>query len=467
MLKIIFLFISCTFIYAQSYSDFFTANTMRIDYYHSGTKDQEHFSIDQIYDAGPWAGSKNNLVTNLNLGEYQVRIYDAASSVLIYSRGYSSVFNEWQTTSDAKENWKALHESWLIPMPKKAIQLAVVRRDKKMSFREVYSTIIDPSKPTTVNKALNKPDYKVTALMKNGDPSKKVDIVIVGDGYSKDDMEQFRKDAKYYNDAMFNTSPFKERKNDFNVWLVEVVSPESGISKPDKGIWKNNALGCQYNTFGSARYILTEDNKALRDAAGLAPYDYINILINDNRYGGGGIYNLYTTTFMRVDNGPAWQLEYVYVHEFGHSFAGLGDEYYSSSTGYDDFYSAGVEPWEPNVTALLDPENIKWKEFVTKGTPLPTPWDKEKYDSIAAERFKLDRLADDYYKKWEPFRMQLDEIMKTGKNHDRVGAFEGAGYLSHGLYRPALDCRMFSLSLVDFDPVCSATIEKVIDYLTK
>ena len=215
---------------------------MRIDYFHSGTKDQEHFSIDQIYDAGPWAGSKKNLISNLNLGEYQLRIFDLASSKLIYSRGYSTFFNEWQTTSEAKENWKSINETLLIPMPKNKIQLAVYRRDKKMSFREVYATIIDPALPITTNMAVNKPGYKVTALMKNGDPEDKVDIVIVGDGYAKDDIDQFRKDAKYYNDVMFNTSPFKERKNDFNVWMVEVISAESGISKPDKGIWKNSSI---------------------------------------------------------------------------------------------------------------------------------------------------------------------------------------------------------------------------------
>ncbi len=267
---------------------------------------------------------------------------------------------------------------------------------------------------------------------------------------------------------MFSTTPFKERKNDFNVWLVEVVSQESGIPKPDKNIWKNSALGCRYYSFNSPRYILTENNKALRDAAGLVPYDYINILINDNRYGGGGIYNLYTTTYMRVDTkGQEWQMDYVYVHEFGHSFAGLGDEYYSSSTGYDEFYAAGVEPWEPNVTALLDKNNIKWKSFIKEDIPLPTPWEKEEYDNVAAQRSKLDRLASDYYNKREPFISEQSAILKNSKYAGKVGAFEGAGYERFGLYRPAVDCRMFSLSLVDFDPVCRATIEKVIDHLAK
>ncbi len=453
---------------AQNFNDYFNDRTMRVDYYHSGTTGSEIFAIDQIYNAGVWAGSKTNLNTTLNLGDYQVRVFDDTSGTLIYSRGYSTIFNEWQTTTDAKKNWHTFHETQQLPMPKSKIKLAIYRRDKQMNFVEKWNTIIDPTNDAIINKAVNKPAYQVTALMENGPATEKVDIVIMGDGYTKEEMEQFRKDAKHYNDEMFATSPFKERKNDFNVWIIEVVSEESGIPKPDKNIWKNSALGCSYYSLNSPRYILTENNKALRDAAGLVPYDYINILVNDNRYGGGGIYNLYTTTYMRTDaKGQEWQMGYVYVHEFGHSFAGLGDEYYSSATGYDEIYSAGVEPWETNITALLDKENIKWKSFMQEDIPLPTPWEKEEYDEVASGRRKLDRLAADYYDKREKFISRQVEILKNSKFAGKVGAFEGAGYERYGLYRPSVDCRMFSLSLVDFDPVCSATLERVIDHLTK
>ncbi|HHM02021.1 MAG TPA: peptidase M64, partial [Caldithrix abyssi] len=354
-----------------------------------------------------------------------------------------------------------------LPFAKKPVKLAVARRDRQMRFREIWSTEIDPQRTPLINKAVNKPDYRVWPLMQNGDPSEKVDLVLLGDGYSAQDMEQFRRDARTYNEEMFNTEPFKSNRGRFNVWVVEVVSPESGISRPDKGIWKNNALGSRYFTFGSPRYILTENNKALRDAAGLVPYDYINILINDNRYGGGGIYNLYTTTYMRTDHpGQEWQKGYVYVHEFGHAFAGLGDEYYSSSTGYDEFYNKDVEPWEPNVTALRDKKNIKWKEMLTPGIALPTPWNKAAYDSLAMARSRLDRLATDYYEKREPFISRQHALLAGSPYAGMVGAFEGAGYESHGLYRPAVDCRMFSLGLVDFDPVCRRALLDVINYLS-
>jgi hypothetical protein len=217
--------------------------------------------------------------------------------------------------------------------------------------------------------------------------------------------------------------------------------------------------------FNSARYILTEENRKLRDIASAAPYDFISILVNDNRYGGGGIFNLYATCYTNTDQpGQEWQPDYVFVHEFGHSFAGLGDEYYSSQVSYVDFYTKGVEPWEPNITAMLDSKNIKWKNQIEAGTPIPTPWNKAHYDSLERERTKLDRLAPDYYAKRDPLMKCEQEILMNAQYKNTVGAFEGAGYIAEGLYRPSIDCRMFTLSLVDFDPVCSAAIEKMIDF---
>ncbi|MFA6457678.1 MAG: M64 family metallopeptidase, partial [Bacteroidota bacterium] len=229
-------------------------------------------------------------------------------------------------------------------------------------------------------------------------------------------MQKFRDDVKHYSDVLFGTSPFKERKKDFNVWVIEVESKESGIDKPGKNEWKENALGTMYDTFGSARYILTEENRTLRDIAGQVPYDAIAILVNDNRYGGGGIYNLYSTCFTVSDiKGMEWQMDYVFVHELGHSFAGLGDEYYTSSVSYNDFYQASVEPWEPNLTAATSKENLKWRSFVEASTPVPTQWNKTAYDSVEALRGKLDRLAPDYYAKREPLYQASQSIVKNAE----------------------------------------------------
>jgi hypothetical protein len=450
---------------AGSFDHYFTERTLRIDYYHTGTKGSESCALDQLYEEGSWPGSKINLIDTLNLGEYLVRVYDQSTQGLIYSRGFSTMFNEWQTTDEAVGSTRTFHETIRMPFPRRAVQMTVSKRDREMLFHEIFSCAIDPNVSGAVNREKKTARCDVLTLMENGAPSEKVDLLILGDGYRKADLEKFKSDAKHFNDVMFGTSPFKEHAGDFNVRALEVISQDSGIDKPDKNIWKSTALGTRYYTFGSARYVLTEENRALRDIAGSVPYDFILILLNDNRYGGGGIYNLYTTCFANTDNpSMAWQRDYVYVHEFGHSFGGLGDEYYSSQVSYNDFYPKGVEPWEPNLTALLDPDHPKWKTLVRDGTPVPTPWDKTMYDTLERERGKLDRLAPDYYKKREPIYQAEQNILKNAVYKDAVGAFEGAGYAPKGMYRPSVDCRMFSLSLVDFDPVCAAAIARVINF---
>jgi len=334
-----------------------------------------------------------------------------------------------------------------------------------MEFHEVFSTIVHPADPRHVRHTWPGTRYPVGVLMENGNPAEKVDILILGDGYTANEMEKFHKDAQRLNESMFRTHPFKEHMKEFNVRRMDVPSAESGIDVPDKGIWKRHVLGTRYNTFGVARYVLTLENKSLRDIAGGAPYDFLCILINDTRYGGGGIYNLYATTYTGEGvSGQKWQEDYMYVHEFGHSFGGLADEYYTSTTGYNDLYLPGIEPWEPNVTALTDRKNVKWNAFMSPGIAVPTPWGKVAYDSLEAIRAKLDRLAPDYYEKREPIMKAEAAVLKSSETAGKVGVFEGAGYAARGLYRPAVDCRMFTLSLVDFDPVCSAAIERVIGF---
>jgi len=450
------------------YESVFSGHTMRVDLFHSGTGAEEDFSVDAVLREGLWPGSRINLVDTLNLGEYMLRVFDLTTGQLVYSRGYSTIFNEWQTTNDAATGVRhTFSESIRFPYPRRAVQMTISRRDRRMSFHELFSASIDPNDPVRVRKEKSH-SLPVLTLIDNGPSAEKVDIVVLGDGYSRNEMTKFRTDAKHFTDALFSVDPFKRREKDFNIWAVELESGESGIDIPDMDVWRNNALGTTYNTFGSARYVLTEDNKTVRDVASSAPYDFICILVNDTRYGGGGIYNLYATTYTGEKTvGQEWQMDYVYVHEFGHSFAGLGDEYYTSSTGYNDFYSPGVEPWEPNVTALVKGKGLKWGALATTGIEIPTPWEKAAYDSVEALRGKLDRLAPDYYEKRKPYYQAAMNILKTSTMAGRVGAFEGSGYASKGLYRPSVDCRMFSLSLVGFDPVCAAAIQRMIDFYAR
>ena len=475
MKNIYILFFATSLTFAQNYDTYFTSTTMRVDYYHIGTKGQEQIMLDKVYEENAWPGSREILLDTLNLGDNVVNVYDQQSNKLLYSRGYSTVFGEWQTTEDAlKGNWKTFHETVRFPFPKNNVKISFLRRDKfvaagqMMGLREIYSAVIDLKDSTAVHREKRESKFAVFDVMINGPTAKKVDILILGDGYAKEDMEKFRSDAKHFTGQLFSYQPFKKHKTDFNVRAMEVISDDSGIDMPDKNIWKHTALGTTYNTFGSARYVLTEENRAIRDIADAAPYDFITILVNDNRYGGGGIFNLYTTCFTKAAKpGQEWEMDYVYVHEFGHCFGGLGDEYYSSQVSYVDFYPKNVEPWEPNVTRTNTKENLKWRRFVVPATPIPTPWQKTKYDSIETLRGKLDRLASDYYEKREGFMKSANDVLKDSRWIGIVGAFEGSGYTSKDLYRPAIDCKMFSLNPVDFDPVCAAAIERMIEMYVK
>jgi hypothetical protein len=475
-MKTLFLILfTISFSLAQNFDNNFTNATMRVDYYHIGTKGQEQITLDRVYEENVWAGSKVNLLDTLNLGDCFVKVSDLQTNMLLYSRGYSTVFGEWQTTEEALSGtWRTFHETVRFPYPKRKVIVSFLKRDKfvaigeMMAFREVVSFVIDPNSPTTINREKRQNPFKIFDVMVNGPIEKKVDILILGDGYAKEDIEKFRKDAKHFTEQLFSYQPFKKHKNDFNVRAIEVISDESGIDKPDQNVWKHTALGTMYNTFGSARYVLTEENKAMRDIADAAPYDFITILVNDNRYGGGGIFNLYTTCFTKpAKAGQEWEMDYVYVHEFGHCFGGLGDEYYSSQVSYVDFYPKGVEPWEPNVTRTNTKDNLKWHTLTLLDTPIPTPWQKAKYDSIETLRGKLDRLASDYYEKREGLMKSASDILKDPKWIGIVGAFEGSGYTSKDMYRPAIDCKMFALNPVDFDPVCAAAIERMIEMYIK
>ncbi|MGD1046154.1 MAG: M64 family metallopeptidase [Bacteroidota bacterium] len=475
-MKILFpLFFIISISLSQNYDNNFIDATMRVDYYHIGTKGQEQITLDKVYEESAWPGSKVNLLDTLNLGDCLVKVSDLQTNMLLYSRGYSTVFGEWQTTEEALSGtWRTFQETVRFPFPKRKVVVSFYRRDKfvgageVMAFREVFSTVIDPNNSSVVNREKSKSKFTVFDVMINGPTDKRIDILILGDGYAKEDIEKFRKDAKHFTEQLFSYQPFKKHKNDFNVRAMEVISDDSGIDKPDQNVWKHTALGTMYNTFGSARYVLTEENRALRDIADTAPYDFITILVNDNRYGGGGIFNLYTTCFTKpVKAGQEWEMDYVYVHEFGHCFGGLGDEYYSSQVSYVDFYPKGVEPWEPNVTRTNTKENLKWRNFISINTSIPTPWQKAKYDSIEALRAKLDRLASDYYEKREGLLKNSNDILKDPKWIGIVGAFEGSGYTSKDMYRPAIDCKMFALNPVDFDPVCAAAIERMIEMYIK
>lgn len=449
------------------YDQYFTGETMRVDYFHTGTATEEHFSVDHILNDGAWAGSRSMLLDELNRGLYFFKITDTTGNILLYSRGFASVFGEWQTIPEASENWGTFHESIRFPWPKIPVKLIIEKRDAKNNFVPLWSYIIDP-KSRIVNPSVLKSPYQSFTYFENGPAQNHVDIVIMGDGYSGEEMDKFHKDVATLTDELFNVEPFKSRKSDFNVRAVETPSATSGVNKPHPGIFNRTPLSVSYGAFDSERYALTYDNRTIRDVAASVPYDYMFILINERTYGGGGIFNLYST--VAADNKFS---RYIFVHEFGHSFAALADEYYTSDVSYQP-QEITIEPWEPNVTALLDPENLKWKNLVKEETPIPTPWDKTEFDNfsynIQKERRAL-RAANvpetEMEKLFEREKQTSQEMFDKNKYKDTTGAFEGGNYIQFGIYRSALDCIMFTRNKQAFCPACRQAISEVIELYTK
>ena len=466
----LFLIIFLTsFSWAINFDTYFTGQTFRFDYFHSGTAEEEHVSFDQVRSEGPWPGSRTKLIDDTDLGKYYFEVIDLTSTEIIYSRGFCSIYGEWETIGAALDgNWGTFHESLRFPEPRAEVIVRLYKRRDDGKFREIYACRIDPQ-AYTINRSALKTGHKIWNLFTNGDPKDKIDILILGDGYTRKEKRKFHADVKRLAGALFNIEPFRSRQSDFNLRAIDIFSLESGISNPRAKAWKQSALGLKYNTFDSDRYVLAYDNKTVREIAGPMPYDALIILVNSDKYGGGGIFNLYST--VAVDTKPA---EYIMVHEFGHSFAGLSDEYYTSNVAYEEFNPPGIEPWDPNVTALLDSTGVKWSTLVEKDTPIPTPWDQAAYDS-ARVNYQNQRTqmiasgssADSMNALFDAVKRTTVPVLEANQYYGIVGAFEGAGYQAQGLYRPEIDCIMFSRNPDHFCRVCQAAITRVIDLYTK
>jgi len=439
--------------------------TMRLDYYHTGDATQEVFTIDRVViEPLPWPGDPKQAIDSSNLGKYLFEVRDAKTKQLLYSRGFASIYGEWETTDEAKTTKRTFQESLRFPEPSSPVNITLKKRDAKNAFQDIWTTTIDPA-DQFVDRSKPAAPAPLIAIQKAGEPETKVDFLILGDGYTAAEAKKFEADARRLAEVLFATSPFKENRRHFNVWALCPPAAESGISRPSTGIYRDSPIGATYDAFGSERYVLTFDNRALRRAAQFAPYEFIEVLVNNRTYGGGGIFNLYST--VASDNAFA---NYVFVHEFGHHFAGLADEYYTSSVAYAAAADR-VEPWEPNVTALLDISTLKWRNLASpfaNVTPIPTPWNKEEFENysrqIQARRVQLrkDRRPEEEMEAL--FKEELDheqKMFKAEKHFGQVGAFEGAMYEAKGYYRPEVDCIMFSRT-DHFCKVCRAAIERII-----
>jgi hypothetical protein len=442
--------------------------TMRVDYAHSGNAAEEHFTFERVVlEPLEWPGNPAHAIDDTNLGKYFFEVIDAASQKVLYSRGFASIYGEWETTPEAKEKKQTFEESLRFPAVTGKVKIVLKKRDPNNAFREIWAFDLDPKEKVPDATKPASPGALIE-IEKHGPPAEKVDFLILGDGYTAAERSKFEKDAHRLVDLLFATSPFKERRTDFNVWGLCPAAAESGISRPSTGVHRKSPVGATYDAFGSERYILTFDNRALREIASYAPYEFIEILTNSNTYGGGGIFNLFST----VAADSLWS-PYVFIHEFGHHFAGLADEYYTSDVSFEPA-TVRTEPWEANVTALRDPNNLKWKDLVTPGTPLPTPWAKEVFEAGARdylkERRKIraeNRPEAEMDALFTRQKVADTKLLSSGDFAGKVGAFEGAMYEQKGYFRPQQDCIMFTRDDVPFCSVCRRTIDRVIDLYAK
>jgi len=404
-----------------SFDEWFENKTLRIDYFHSGNATHEMYSIDQIKTEPFWGGSHTAMIDAFQYGEYFFKAYDVTTNELIYSRGYCTLFDEWQFTEEAKQTSRTFTETVVMPFPKNDTRIEFYSRNLKGVFEKKFEYTVN------VKSYFISPEQKMVfpvydALI-SGDPAYKVDVVILPEGYTADEMDKFKQDCDTFTNGLFAYEPYSHNRDKFNIRAVLSPSLESGTDVPGKNVWKNTVLNSSFYTFDSERYLMTTDNRSVRNLAANAPYDQIYILVNSSIYGGGAIYNYYSTSV----NSNASSSK-IFVHEFGHGFAALGDEYDDGSTAYNDMYPLDLEPWEPNITTLVNFEN-KWKGMIPAGTPVPTQIDKE-----------------------------------SGM---KIGVYEGAGYVTKGLYRPVPDCLMRSFKGDKFCPVCSEGIQKMIDFYCK
>ncbi|MCG6187163.1 M64 family metallopeptidase [Maribellus maritimus] len=403
------------------YQKYFINKSFRFDFLLGGNNKEVTVFPQQMKQESFWAGSKTNLIDPFNYGSYRFRIFDIKSDSLIFSKGFSTLFQEWQTTAEAKTTTKTFYQAAIFPFPKKNFRIDIDARQWDGTFKTLYSSEIAPDNYFIQKETPT--SFEIFDILKNGKSSQKVDLVILAEGYVESEMNKFIEDAKRVSTYLLDEEPFKSEKESFNIKAVFTPSAESGTDIPGEGVYHNTFFNSTFYTFDLPRYLTTSDMKTIYDAAAQVPYDQIYILVNTERYGGGGFYN-----FITVCTADNTLTKEVFVHEFGHGFAGLGDEYYTSTVAYEDFYNLETEPWEPNLTTLVDFDS-KWKKLIDKSTPIPTP--------------------------------------RESKYRNTVGVYEGGGYLSKGIYSPHIDCRMKSNEAGKFCPVCSEAIKKVIKYYTE
>lgn len=414
---------------AQNFQKYFTDATLRLDYIFSGGAKSQHIALDELCRIPRWYGKRSRLSELPVEGNGQITVRDHHTHEVIYRNSFSTLFQEWCTYDEAKTIEKAFQNVFLVPFPRNVVDVTVDLRNNRRQVTTTFTHTVDPA-DILIRHIGGQEVTPYKTLQQAADTTKCIRIAFVAEGYRQQEMSAFIADCNTAVEALFAHEPFKSRRNRFNIIAVEAPSLDSGTSEPSKGVWKNTALHAHFDTFYSDRYLTTLHLKDLHNWLAGTPYEHIIVLVNTEKYGGGGILNSYNLSMTHNK-----YFKQVVVHEFGHSFAGLADEY-----AYDaepiEMYPTDVEPWEANITTLVNFKS-KWADMVRKGTLIPT---KQPTD--------LDRPG--------------------AKTKDwRIGVYEPAGYTAKGVYRPYPDCRMRTNATPNFCPVCQRAITRVIDFYTK
>ena len=411
----------CTSIgsYAQNFADYFQNKTLRVDYIFTGDATQQAIYLDELSQLPTWAGRQHHLSELPLEGNGQIIVKDLASKQCIYKTSFSSLFQEWLSTDEAKETAKGFENTFLLPYPKQPVEIEVTLYSPRKKTMATYKHIVRPNDILIHKRGVS----HVTPhryMLQSGNEKDCIDVAILAEGYTEKEMDIFYQDAQYTCESLFSYEPFRSMKGKFNIVAVASPSTDSGVSVPRENLWKETTVHSHFDTFYSDRYLTTSRVKSIHNALAGIPYEHIIILANTDVYGGGGIYNSYTLT---TAHHPMFKP--VVVHEFGHSFGGLADEYFYEDDVMTDTYPLDIEPWEQNISTQVNFAS-KWKDILPSGTPIPTPI--------------------------------------TERKEYPVGVYEGGGYSAKGIYRPAYDCRMKTNSYPEFCPVCQRAIRRMIKF---
>ena len=396
------------------FNTYFEQKTLRVDFELGGNASTTMVFLKEMKQEPFWGGPVKNLTDPLGYGNFRYRVFDSASNQLIYEKGFGSLYEEWKATPEAKTINRTFYQAATFPFPKSTVRLEIAERQYSTGLFEMLSS-------TNINPAnyfiLKEPPVACTfaLLSGNGKPAKSLDIAVIAEGYTQAEMNKFREDVLRVMGNIFNKPPYNKYKEKMNVYAIEAVSQQSGPDVPGEHLYSNTITNSSFYTFDVSRYLTTFDYKTLCDYAANVPYDQIYVLINTSRYGGGGFYNFYTACTSDNEYTPK-----VSAHEFGHGFGGLGDEYYNAPMASSDFYNLKLEPWEPNLTTLVDFKR-KWMDMTEPGIPIPTP--------------------------------------REDKYSGQIGVFEGGGYVGKGMYSPMMDCNMKSNTPETYCPVCQKAVE--------